>query len=411
MEHFLKSLSNQELLARIDALVQRGRAVEAKLLTHLGEVDARRLYLEVACSSMFLYCVRVLHFSEAAAYKRIRAARAARRHPEILEALRRGDLHVTAVSLLAAQLTDANCGEWIQLAKHKTAEAIKRLLADRQPKPAMADCLRRMSAPTMSAPTKWALPATASVRSEAPPTVAEAASTRPEISTTVTVSTLVSAKAEIPVAVFGSVQTSVRTESPVSEKTVVSCGKQAILPNRVAGAFPGATSRERESSPVPPSRSEPLGGERYRVCFTADETTHAQIQELRALMRHQLPDGDLGKILGRAVALLLREVRKRKFGEVLAPRSETFAKEAYSRPIPAAIRRAVFHRDGGRCSYVSPQGRRCGTRDFLEFHHIVPWVRTQTHSVEGIALRCRAHNQYHACRDFGDKHMARFRKA
>ncbi len=146
----LEGLPNHELLERTPGLVRRGRAVEAELLSHLGEVDARRLYLEQACSSMFVYCVRVLHFSEAAAYKRIRAARATRRHPELLAALRRGDLHVTAVSLLAAQLSDENCGAWIQAARHKTAEEIKRLLADQQPKPDVADCVRRVPVPKSS---------------------------------------------------------------------------------------------------------------------------------------------------------------------------------------------------------------------------------------------------------------------
>ena len=70
----------------------------------------------------------------------------------------------------------------------------------------------------------------------------------------------------------------------------------------------------------------------------------------------------------------------------------------------------VAKRDSGRCTYVSPGGRRCGAREFLEFHHGDPWARTHAHSVDGIALRCRAHNQYAACRDFGERHMARFRK-
>jgi len=42
--------------ARMRELVQRGNALEAELLAHLGEVDARRLYLDEGCSSM----VRVL---------------------------------------------------------------------------------------------------------------------------------------------------------------------------------------------------------------------------------------------------------------------------------------------------------------------------------------------------------------
>jgi hypothetical protein len=149
------------------------------------------------------------------------------------------------------------------------------------------------------------------------------------------------------------------------------------------------------------------------VSFTADGELHAQLQELRALMRHQVPDGDLANILGRAVALLLAKVRKQKFGEVSAPKPPkpgTPGNEAASRHVPAAIRREVARRDGGRCSYVSARGVRCGAQEFLEFHHVDPWARTGTHPVEGIALRLRAHNEYEACRDFGEEHMVRFRK-
>jgi hypothetical protein len=86
------------------------------------------------------------------------------------------------------------------------------------------------------------------------------------------------------------------------------------------------------------SRSEPLGGERYCVRFTVDAALHAQLQELQALMRHQIPDGDLGKILARAVPLLLKQVRKRKFGEGSAPKSKKPGSEPVSRSIPPATR-------------------------------------------------------------------------
>ncbi len=71
MNSSLEGLGGSELLAATHALIRHGRAVEADRLRHLGEVDVRRLYLEEACTSMFVYCVRVLHFSEAAAYKRL----------------------------------------------------------------------------------------------------------------------------------------------------------------------------------------------------------------------------------------------------------------------------------------------------------------------------------------------------
>jgi hypothetical protein len=146
------------------------------------------------------------------------------------------------------------------------------------------------------------------------------------------------------------------------------------------------------------------------VRFTADATLHAQLQELQALMRHPIPDGDLGKILARAVPLLLEQVRKRKFGECSAPKSNKPRSEPASRSIPASIRRSVTQRDGEGCTYVSPDGRRCGSREFHEFHHRDPWARTKAHPPEGITLFCQAHNQHQARRDFGETHMARFRK-
>jgi len=152
------------------------------------------------------------------------------------------------------------------------------------------------------------------------------------------------------------------------------------------------------------------------IRFTADRELYAQIQELKSLMRHQIPDGDVGRILSKAVSVLLKQARARKFGECSAPRAERtarttrIAKTSPSRQIPAAIRRAVSKRDDERCTFVSATGRRCGSRDFLEFHHCEPWARQRSHAIDGITLRCRAHNQYEAERDFGAKHMARFRR-
>jgi hypothetical protein len=322
-------------------LVRSENAVEADLLAHLGEIDARRLYLREAFPSMFAYCVGALHFAEGVAYKRIAAARAARRHPEILEAVRRGELHVTGVSLLAAQLTPGNCAELIQAARHQTADEIRRLLADRQPRPDVPTSVRRIPVPVAQPP---AVP-----------------------------------------------------QCPLRPKAV------AAAPECGTPVIPAETSQLRAGT-------RPLGGDRYVVRFTADRDLHEQLRELRALMRHQIPDGDVGKILARAVSVLLEQVRKQKFGETPAPRPAKAPAEYSSRHIPAPIRRAVAKRDGGRCTYVSPGGRRCGAREFLEFHHRDPWARTHAHAAEGIALRCRAHNHYAACQDFGERHMTRFRK-
>ena len=105
----LAELSTEQLLAQLLELVHRGRKLEADLIAHLAEVDERRLYLREGCPSMFAYCVDVLRFAEAVAYKRISAMRAARRYPEVLTALREGALHLTAVSLLRSAAHCRKC--------------------------------------------------------------------------------------------------------------------------------------------------------------------------------------------------------------------------------------------------------------------------------------------------------------
>ncbi|MEE9279748.1 MAG: hypothetical protein V3V67_06200, partial [Myxococcota bacterium] len=75
MSGSVKNVSDRELLRRLNELVGQERHGEADLLAHLGEVEARRLYLEEGCSSMYGYCSDVLHFSEGVAGQRIRAAR------------------------------------------------------------------------------------------------------------------------------------------------------------------------------------------------------------------------------------------------------------------------------------------------------------------------------------------------
>src|SRR5262245_53861659 len=84
------TLSDPDLLAAVEAAARRERAATVELVALLVHVDARRLYLEQGCSSLFTYCTQVLHLSEHAAYGRIEAARAVRRFPVLLDRLADG---------------------------------------------------------------------------------------------------------------------------------------------------------------------------------------------------------------------------------------------------------------------------------------------------------------------------------
>ena len=66
-----------------------------------------------------------------------------------------------------------------------------------------------------------------------------------------------------------------------------------------------------------------------------------------------------------------------------------------SRYIPAPVRREVWRRDGGCCSYVDPySGRRCGSRFLLELDHIVPFALGGSAEPGNLRLHCSAHHRF-----------------
>ncbi len=241
-----------------------------------------------------------------------------------------GELHLSAVRLLAPQLTAENQDELLDFARHKSKRAIEAMLADRAPKPDVPAQVRRLPEPR-------------------------------------------------PAAALG-----------------------ATVPGASSETAPRPALEPRSPRPNP----QPLGTDRYKVTFTAGPETHARLEEAQALLRHQIPDGDLAKLFDRALEALLREVRRAKFAETEHPRAERAG--GGSRHIPAAMKRAVAERDQGRCTFVTLDGRRCGSRDSIEFHHVQPFARSRRHRAEEITLRCRAHNRHAAIQDFGAEHMARF---
>lgn len=147
----------------------------------------------------------------------------------------------------------------------------------------------------------------------------------------------------------------------------------------------------------PPARPVvvPLTPKRFKIQFTATEETHNLLRRAQDLLRHQIPDGDVGEVLARALSVLVRELEKAKIGATDRPRSSKGA-GLRSRRIPAEVRRRVWERDGGRCAFVACNGSRCTERGFLEFHHVVPYGVGGEASDDNIELRCRAHNIYEA---------------
>jgi 5-methylcytosine-specific restriction endonuclease McrA len=324
----------------------------------IAEVERRRLYAPAGHPSMFEFCVRELHLSEDAAYKRIRVARAARRYPQALAALADGRVHLSGLTMLAHYFKIAPIDELLTAATHKSKREIEQLLAERFPKPDLPALVRALPQPEPSA---------ADVQPFASALVADGAE-QPQV--------IASAAGQL-------------APGPVGEHVILS---QSLVE---AAALPAHEH----------ARVAPLAPQRYGVQFTLNQAGHDLLRHVQNLLGNRVPPGDLAEVIVRALKVYAAQLEKQKFAATERPAQAHRSLSPDSRHVPSHVMRAVWKRDQGRCTYVSDTGTRCGSRWDLEFDHEQEYARGGDATVSNIRLRCRAHNQHAAERTFGVEFM------
>jgi hypothetical protein len=367
----LTHLTDHTLLSDLAALVQQDRATTAALLAHLAEVDERRLYLRAAYPSMYLYCVRELRMSEDTAFKRIRAARSARQFPAIFPSLADGRLNLSGVLLLAPKLTTETADDLLTSAAHKPHAEIERMLAERFPQPDMPTFVQALS----PAASTDGLAAGSGGSFAAPLAPSE----------------------------FRQLAT-----WPVA--TIVETATRRLAPSECRQLAPepvGPSSRALEpatmASIVSRAKITALSPGRYALQVTVDQGTHDLLRYAQALLGHAVPSGDVAQVLQRALGALVHQLERQKFAKTARSRSR--CSSSNGRHVPAEVRRTVWQRDGGQCTFVSERGKRCESTTRLEFDHVDPVARGGETSTARMRLRCRAHNQYAAECTFGTEFM------
>jgi len=314
-------LTDAVLLLRLESLVSQERGCAADIVEHLVEVDRREIVIDRGYASLFDYCVKTLRYSEAAAFLRIRAARAAEKFPRVLDDLRSGAIHLDAIMRLYPHLTQENSDTLLDQAAGATKREVMALAASLDP--------------SGSAP----------------------------------------------------------------ERDVV-----RILPPRPAKQPPESPSETSlVSAPTAPVTTIIPPPSRARLGFTADNEFLLLVDRLRSLRRHKFPEGRLEDLLKEAVETMLDKVDPDRRISRAAP-AESAGLKAARRYIPESVKKQVRIRDDGRCAYVAEDGRRCESRDFLEYDHIQPWaLGGPSDRVDNIRLLCRPHNQRLARRRFGPR--------
>src|SRR5437867_10103516 len=136
---------------------------------------------------------------------------------------------------------------------------------------------------------------------------------------------------------------------------------------------------EAVSNPHAPGRVEaldqrpkvaPVAPQRFLLQLTIGQSLRDKLQYAQELLRHQIPAGDMAEVIERAVDALIPRLEKTKFAATSRPRHPQPRSTSGGRQVPAHVRRTVWHRDGGRCTFVSEAGRRCSARTLLQFDHI-----------------------------------------
>jgi 5-methylcytosine-specific restriction endonuclease McrA len=373
-------MSDDALVASLHRLCLHARRLDARVVAHLVEVEERRLHLKAACSSLFEFCVRRLGMSEGASYRRINAARLARRLPSLVAHIESGAVHLSTLVLLRDHLTESNAEELVSAMSGKTKRQVEELLACRAPRPDVPSRIRK-------------LPAPAAVGSRAPAvgTSAPAAavgSRAPAVGTSA------------PAAAVGSHALAVGTSAPAA-----SVGSHALAVGTSAsaaavGSLFGDAPASSHAAPAPaPARVEPLSESRYKMQLTVSSELREKLERATDLLRHRNPSGDLARVVEQAFDALLEKLDKERLGKTSRP----LRKARGTKPgrIGAAVRREVLARDGEQCTYVDERGHRCASRAFLELDHIESRALGGADDATNLRVACRAHNRLHAEQVFG----------
>jgi hypothetical protein len=135
--------------------------------------------------------------------------------------------------------------------------------------------------------------------------------------------------------------------------------------------------------------------------------THGKLRRYQDLLSNAVPNGNLEDVIERALDAGIAEEERKQFG--VGARKGKPRGSANVRAIHAHIRKAVYDRDRGQCTYRYADGTRCGKTKRLEFDHIMPVAKGGKTTIDNVRLLCRAHNQHAADQAYGQAFMDRKR--
>jgi hypothetical protein len=391
----LHALSDNELDGGLRSLLSQSRGVEARIVAHLAEMDARRTHSKAGIS-LFAYCLGQLGLSEMEAFYRITAARLARKFPMIFELLETGRIHLTGLCLLRRHLTPSNHRELLELASGNSKRQIERMLAQRFPRADVPDRLQKIE-PLSADRYRLELTISELMKQKLELALDLTAHSNPERHLEPLLERALDLLIErVQGRRFGAPAVPRRRASTAAEalrehaetRRVESPQAQSSRSQAesVRAESPGESSHVRAGSP----QAEPSHVESSYDKASKSESSQAESSQAEPAIQ---------RIPTTAAAMASAASR---------PLETESAKPARTRAhIKHDARREVVKRDGSCCSFVAEDGTRCGSRAFLQLHHEKAWANGGSDDADNLRLLCAAHNRLLAEQEFGKERVER----
>ena len=388
------------------ALLERERETVLSILACLIEIDRRRLYLPRGYSSLFEFCVKHLGYSESTAGRRISIARCIRDFPRVYRLLASGRINLTNVAKITGIITPQNAERLLASIEGRSNREVEIIVSRHRPKSSIRDRVK---------PVYVMTELRVQVDDTRVRTSGEAAGQAGGDPETGEKSTPSAGSGKFP-------NSGDDGESAAGSKASPDSGKGTVKP--AAERRMVLEQRFKVEFGVDPEFLEKL--ERVRSLLSTKHHAKLEFEELFSVLmdeyieRHS-PEGRIRRKAGRN-----REKKRSKGGQALHDKGQKPQKRQQrsnesqqdkpkprqkserSRYIPASVRGEVYARDRGRCTFVAPGGKRCGSTWDLQIDHIVPFARGGDNSPGNLRLLCARHNRLEAKRAFGEKHMEQF---
>ena len=433
------ALSDRELLRETRNLIRHERHLQGAIIDHLAEIGARGLYLERGFSSLFDYAVRELGYSDAAAARRIGAMRLCADQPHAREGLREGSLTLSAAAELQwafdRQRRRGSISGTAAIAPAGTpapdsAPAVPLPSAEPEPPPLVLDAVgrqqlveeaagksarqvRQMLAdldPELAPPADRVRPLgnggyelKAIIDAECQQGLEQLRGLLSHVDPRMTMGQLVGRIVQEALDRHDPSRPPRRARSGSRPADAKATAPPTPTPEQAQGSSAAAAKRAaRPADTVAAPKTDPDAGHH---AAPTPEWQPAVVRHAVSTTKDAAIPADAAPTPAPAVRPIPTPAPPPSTQEETARRAATGAKPTSAatpaakscvsgRAIPVGVRRQVWQRDGGRCSYVDPQtGRRCNSTHLIEIDHIVP------HALGGGAdpgnLRlCGAHHRH-----------------